>query len=1044
MKNKTTRTFLRCHVWLLAVILPTLALQPAYGQKVIRGQVTAQGEPLVGVSVIAKGTQKRTITNDKGRYAINATANDVLIFRYIGYKMQQIAVGGKATINVEMQANVRSLQDVVVVGYGTVAKSDLTGAVSSVKLKDINENRVISVPEALQGKIAGVQILNNTGAPGSGMTFNIRGQTSITGSSQPLIVIDGQPVESGAGATMAGSNYDGGYDQPPVDPLASLDPSDIASIEVLKDASATAIYGSRGANGVVLITTKSGQNGKNGKDRISYTVRFDISMLPRKQDVLGTTDFAKMQNEAALNDGQDSAWTQFQIDSIGQLPGTNWQDLIYHRAVSQDHQLTFSGRDARSNYYVTGNFSDQNSIIDRAYYKKGGLRVNYQRHVSDKLTLTTRNYFSLAGLSHGQQSNWTGILGSSVVMGALAVSPLKTAYDPGGDPDETLVNNPVLVMTKVKDKSKVRTLISNLTFDYKITKGLTYRLRGGVNDLYTLRQVYYPTGTFVGNQAPNGSATQAFNHNYNYMVDNLLTYKRVFEKKHSINAVAGFSYQHWYHEGSSVTNRSFPSDALTYYDMATATFPGATHNYYTDRALESLIARVNYAYRSKYLLTLTGRYDGDSRLATGHKWGFFPSIGIGWNVSSEKFFKDNIQFISRLKLRGSYGVAGNSSIGVGATQAKYGIDYVVVGENIQPGYVTGSFENPDLTWEKTSQYNAGIDLGLLDDRLTVSVDAYQKKTTGLLINLSLPGSAGYGSYATNVGQVNNQGLDVEASFDVLTGGAVRWNIGANFSTFKNEVDNMGPLSVIYGRNYIPAGQILFAQPLNVAMPGYPISAFIGYKTDGIYQSEEEVAKGPEAATAKPGDIKWVDTNGDGTITDEDRTIIGHPQPDFTYGFNTTLSYKRFTFSMSILGSHGNELLNLNKWLLSVNDTHGNYNALRDAYEGAWRGEGTSNLYPKLNTKSTRLHQRMPDWMVEDASFIRLQSISLGYTFHLLQNLGVESLRVFASGTNLYTITDYSGYDPNINAFGHASISGGLDFGTLPQPRTFSGGLELTF
>ncbi|GAA4307355.1 TonB-dependent receptor [Compostibacter hankyongensis] len=1043
MKNNTTYTCFRRYTGLTVLLLSGLFFQPAYAQRVIRGSVTVKGAPVAGVSVMVKGSQKKTITNENGRYAINAMRNDVLVFRYIGYKVRQIPVGEQAVINVALEENVRSLQDLVVVGYGTVAKSDLTGAISSVKLQQVNENRVISVPEALQGKIAGVQILNNTGAPGSGMTFNIRGETSITGSSQPLIVIDGQPIETSAGATMAGSNYDGGYDQPPVDPLASLDPSDIASIEVLKDASATAIYGSRGANGVVLITTKSGQNGKNGKDRISYTTRFDISMLPKKQKVLSPLDFMKFQNEAALNDGNDSAWTQHQIDSISVLPGTNWQDLIYHTAVSQDHQLTLSGRDAKSNYYVTGSFSDQNSVINHAYYKKGGLRVNYERHVSDRLKFTTRNYFSLAGLSHGQQSNWTGILGSSVVMGALAVSPLKNAYEPGGDPDETLVNNPVLVMTRVKDRSKVRTLISSATLDYRIAKGLSYQLKGGVNDLYTSRQVYYPTGTFVGNQAPNGSATQADNHNYNYMVDNLLTYKRVFQKTHSLNAVLGFSYQHWYHEGSSVTNRSFPSDALTYYDLATATFPGATHNYYQERALESIIGRVNYAYKSKYLLTLTGRYDGDSRLAVGQKWGFFPSVGIGWNVSGEDFFKDNISFISLLKLRGSYGVAGNSSIGVGATQAKYGVDYVVMGENIVPGYVTGSFENPDLTWEKTSQYNAGIDLGFINDRLTLTVDAYSKKTTGLLINLSLPGSAGYGSYATNVGEVNNKGVDVEANFNVLSG-KVRWDIGANFSAFKNEVDNMGPLSVIYGRNYIPAGQILFAQPLNVAMPGYPISAFLGYKTAGIYQTQEEVDKGPEASTAKPGDIKWVDTNGDGSITDEDRTLIGHPQPDFTYGFNTNLSYKRFTLSLSILGSQGNELLNLNKWLLSVNDTHGNYNALQDAYDHAWRGPGTSDLYPKLNTRSTRLHQRMPDWMVEDASFVRLQSVTIGYTLHALQHLGVESLRLFASGTNLYTLTDYSGYDPNINAFGNASISRGLDFGTLPQPRTFSFGLELTF
>ena len=1029
--------------YLPVLLLALCAFRPVKAQHMVSGRVSSGGEPLVGVSVAAKGTQRKTVTDDNGRYHILVGRNDILQFRYIGYKPEQIGVGNKVVVNLTMKPNVNALEDVVVVGYGTVAKSDLTGAVSSVKLDNVNENRVISVPEALQGRIAGVEIRNNTGAPGSGMTFNIRGQTSVTGSNQPLIVIDGQPIESGLSATMAGSHYDGGYDQPPTDPLAGLNPSDIASIEILKDASATAIYGSRGANGVVLITTKSGQNGSNGSDKITFSTRVDMSVLPRKLPVLSSLDFMKFQNEAALNDGADSVYTQFQIDSMSQAVNTNWQDLVYHTAVSQDYQLSLSGRDAKSNYFLTGDYSDQQSIIRHAWYKKGGLRLNYQRHLSSRLTLNSRTYFSYRNNAHGQQSNWTGILGSSVVLGALAVSPLKGAYDAAGDPDETLVNNPVLVMKKVVDKSVIRSLVSNLSLQYRIGHGLSYTLRGGVNNIYTLRQAYYPVGTFVGNQAPNGSGTRADNSNYNYTIDNLLSFKRVFHKAHSINAVVGFSYQHWYHDGSSVTDRGFPSDGLTYYDLSTAIFPGATYNYYTDRGLESILGRVNYSYKSRYLLTLTGRYDGDTRLAEGHKWDFFPSVGVGWNVKNESFLKDNLKFLDLLKLRASYGISGNSNIGVGATKAKYGVDFMVSGSNIVPGYTTGSFDNPNLGWENTTQYNAGADLGFLGDRITLTVDLYRKITTGLLMNLSLPASSGYGSYATNIGKVTNRGMDVEAAFHVLTG-KVQWSVSANISTFSNEVNNMGPLGVIYGRNYIPAGGILFAQPLNVAMPGYPISAFIGYRTDGIYQTADEVAKGPEASTAVPGDIKWVDTNGDGQITDQDKTVIGHPQPDFTWGFHSNLSYKGFSFAFSLFGSQGGELLNLNKWLLSVNDTHNNYNSFKVAYQHAWRGPGTSNLYPKLNTRSTRLHQRMPDWMVEDASFARLQSVTLGYSFGALKALGLESLKVFASGTNLYTLTSYSGYDPDINAFGNSALADGLDFGTLPQPRTFSAGVELTF
>ncbi|MEJ7828821.1 MAG: TonB-dependent receptor, partial [Segetibacter sp.] len=1028
---------------LVALFVSTtyLAAQNARADIRVKGIVTNKGgDALQGATIKVKGKNLASSTNTAGEFSIGVDPRSVLIVTYTGYKRQEVPVERRTQINIVLEDSISNLEDVTVVsvGYGTLRKSDVTGAISKITLENVNENKVISVPEALQGRVAGVQIITNTGEPGSGMTFNIRGKTSVTGNNQPLIVIDGQPIESGLGGTNAGIALDGGGQIPPADPMASINPNDIASIEILKDASSIAIYGSRGANGVVLITTKSG---KAGNDKLTYSTRFDLSQLPKKLKLLSSYDYMKYRNEAAKNDGKDSLYSDFQLDSISKETNTDWQDLVYRPALSQDHQLSFSGRDAKSNYLLSGNYSDQKSIIRKASYKRYGLRFNYERQVSPRLKVGIRNYMSLSNRIYGQQSNWTGILGSSVVMGALSFNPLNIPFDTDGDIDEDLVNNPLTVVNLVKDRTQIRTIISNLTIGYKITNNLQYELRAGVNDLYSLRNLYYPTGTFIGNTAPGGSATRADNSNSNYLVDNIFTYKKIFNDKHSLNAVAGFSYQTWRNAQSSVTNQNFPSNALTYFNMASAASPGRTYTTDERRSLESVLSRVNYAFDRRYIITLTGRYDGATRLAEGNRWNLFPSVGLGWNVSNEKFFGQ--QVLSTLKLRTSYGVAGNENIAIGATQASYGLNYAVVGSSIVPGYVIDNFANPLLGWETTKQINAGADFGFANDRFTFTVDAYRKTTTDLLINLALPGSVGFGNYFTNVGEVMNKGVDFEANYS-LPRGQVKIDLGANFSIFDNKVINMGPSAIIYGRTYLAGGAVLLGQALQVAKPGFPISSFWGYKTDGIYQNASEVAKDPAAGASKPGDVRWVDLNSDGQITDADKTVIGNPSADFTYGFNGNLSYKRLSFSFSIFGSQGAELLNITRWIVGGNNTTGNYNLLQDAWDGRWRGEGTSNLYPKVTTNSVRLNQRYPDWMVEDASFVRLQSLNIGYSFNLSGASKISAFKVFFSGTNLVTITKYTGYDPNVNAFGHNSLNSGVDFGTLPQPRTFSAGLEITF
>lgn len=1021
----------------------------------VRGTVTdKEGGPVPGVSINVKGKNTGTVSNEKGEFLLAVNPNSVLVISHLSYKRQEIAVANRTRVDVVMENSVSNMDEVVVVAYGKLKKSDLAGSISQVKLDDV-ENKVVSVPEALQGRVAGVQIITNTGEPGSGITFNVRGKTSVTGNNQPLIVIDGQPIETGLGATMAGIGVDGGLDIPPSDPLAGINPNDIASMEILKDASSIAIYGSRGANGVVLITTKSG---RAGRDKITYSNRFDMGQLPKKIKTLSSADYAHYRNEAYLNDGGDSlklgtaggTYSLRAIDSLYSAPNVDWQDIIYRNALSQDHQISISGRDAKNRYLLSGNFSDQKSIIRKAAFSRYGLRFNFDREINQKFSVGLRNYFSLSNRDYGQQSNWTGILGSSAVMGALSYNPLRTPYNEDGEVDENFANNPLLVTELVKDKTEIRTLISNLTAEYKFNKNFSYMLKAGINTLTSLRKVYYPTGTFIGNSAPGGSATQATQENVNALVDNILTFSKVFVKKHSVNIVGGFSYQTWKNAETSVNAMTFPSNALTYNNFATAANPGRFYNPERSRALASALSRLNYAYDKRYILTLTGRYDGATRLADGNKWHLFPSVGLGWNVSQEKFFEGLSNKVSLFKLRGSWGLAGNESIAIGATQANYGVNYVVLGSTIMPSYITSDFDNPTLGWETTEQVNVGADFGFLRDRITLTVDAYRKTTTDLLINMSLPGSAGYGNYYTNIGKLENEGIDIEANIDILRGSKLKWDAGANISFVDNKVLDLGPSEIIYGRGYFAGGDVLLSQPVQAALVGHPISTFWGYKTDGIYQNQQEINNYKDKngnlidPNAKPGDVKWVDVNGDGTITAADKTIIGNPNPDFTYGFNTGVSYKGFSLRMTIFGSHGNELLHLNRWIVGAGSTRGNYNLLQDYWDNRWHGEGTSNKYPRVNTAPIRLSQRFPDWMVEDASFVRLQAVNLSYNFKMPRRSKIEALKVFVSGTNLYTLTDYTGYDPNVNSFGHNSINSGVDFGTLPQPRTISGGVNVTF
>jgi len=1016
----------------------------------VSGQVTdTEGEVLVGIAIAVKGTHKGTFTDGNGKYMMQSlSATDVLEFTFLGMKTEARTVGRNTTINVVMQSNENIMDEVVVVGYGTVRKSDLTGSVSVVKMDDVAALPTMSALDAMQGKVAGVNIISNTGEPGSGMTFQVRGATSITGSNQPLIVLDGQPLNTDFGSVSANAGIEPTAQRPSTDPMANINPNDIESIQILKDASSTAIYGSAGANGVVLITTKSG---KEGKDVIKYNGRIDIAYLPKKLKVASTAEYFNFIYEAQLNDkiaNPRFASPEAAAEAAALLPNTNWQDETYETSVSHDHQISFSGGDKKMRYLISANFTDQQAIVKNGYFKRGGLRANLSRKLSSKLNLSSRIYLARNEKSQIPQSNSQGNISTSVVLSALAFKPEDVAYNDDGEIDGELTNNPVVMRETIQDKTETNTILANLKLEYDILKGLKFSINGNVNSINTVKQFYWPRTLWQG-KSNNGSGRRADNNNLTYVLEYLLSFNRRFGK-HNINAVGGYSWQEWRNTFSGMLSTGTPSDALGYNYFAWAQYPGKMQNGNTIRKMSSYLGRANYSFDDRYAVTFTGRADGSSRLAPGHKWGFFPSVGLAWNVDNEEFFKPVSSVVSNLKLRTSYGTSGNENIAIGATQSKIVYNDVVFGKNsVMPGFIVGNFAQPNLKWETTKQINVGLDIGLLKRRLDLTIDVYQKNTTDLLLNVTLPGSSTFGSYSNNAGEVRNRGVDIEVTGRILQG-KVNLNVSGNISFLKNKIMSMGADGIIYGQNYCDNGQYTLNQPIHIARAGQPVGMFLGYKTEGIYQTQEEIdnhiVNGRVVnPTAKPGDIRWADFNGDGQITADDRTIIGTPYPDFTYGFNVDLSYKDFSLAMTILGSKGNQLINFNKWIMDGLSTKTNGNISKAAYDGRWTGPGTSNLYPRPHTNDV-FNTRFPDWMVEGASYLRLQNVTVSYSIpkKLVRKAKLEKLRIYATGTNLFTITDYSGYDPAISAFGDRALQPGVDFGTLPAPRIISAGMEITF
>ncbi|WP_349318590.1 TonB-dependent receptor [Chitinophaga sp. MM2321] len=1020
----------------------TAAITPPF--TVIGTVFDENGEPLSGVNIVQEGMSKGVYTDRDGNFSIlvaDASKGTVLVFSFIGMKTQKLAVDGKTKINLKMKPETVGLNEVIAVGYGTVRKSDLTGSVSKVTLDDATDKPATSVEQLLQGRASGVQITSNTGAPGGGISFSIRGATSISGSNQPLIVIDGYPIDADNDAVKVSGGSQSGYlDKLPADnALANIDPADIESVEILKDASAAAIYGSRASNGVVLITTK---HGKTGRDRLSYNTRFDISSLPRKIDVLNTNDYLDYSNEAYLNSGQDSAYKADAMARLGSV-NTNWQDLIYRSAYSQNHQLSLSGGSDKLKYAVGAGYLGQQGIVKNSRYDRGSLLINLDREISKRFKFGVSLNGSISKNKAAMQSSDRNDPSTSVVYGALLSRPFDSPLTADDQIDQTQVGNPLTIIELADDQNRVTTLLANMYLNYNIAPGLDVKVNGGVNTRNSRRDFYMPRGTILGN-LEGGYAYLGESSSFNYLTEYTLNYNRTLNKKHRINAVAGYTWQQWDRKAFNINVLNFPNDNMLYYDLSSGSSISNPNTTTTQWGLASVIGRANYSFDNRFLATFTGREDGSTRLAAGNKWKFFPSVALGWNISNEKFMR-HVNAITSLKLRGSYGLSGNQAVPVGATQARLNSTGSVANEGIQIGYILANMPNNTLHWELTKQQNFGLDMALFHNRITFGFDYYKKRTDGLLIGLTIPPSNGFTQYNTNQGTVENKGYEFDLGAKILTKG-VKWDVSGNISFNRNKIISLGKgVQSFTGPAFFAVG----GQALNIFQVGSPIGSFYGYRILGIYQNQQDIDKSAQdPSNNKPGTFKFKDISGpdgvpDGIISAADRQIIGNPYPDFIFGITNNLEWKQFSLSFLILGNIGQDVINANRYTTDALSRGLQANVRKEAYDGRWTGEGSSDKYPQATTSASPFSNRFADFIVEDASFVRLKYITLSYTFENKKIKFARSLKFFATGTNLLTLTHYEGYDPEINSHGD-SMTPGIDSGSIPQYTTVSFGMNLGF
>jgi TonB-linked SusC/RagA family outer membrane protein len=997
----------------------------------IIGRVTDEnGEPLPGVSVTVQGTTRGVLSNANGEYTIKVEDQSaVLVFSFVGYLTKEITVGDQTTINVSMELEILGLGDIVVIGYGTVRKSDLTGSVASVGGKDFNRGVITNVDQALMGKVAGMEIDQTTGEPGGGVAIRIRGAGSITAGNEPLFVIDGMPIDNSPTLETGGGVYQGSNTNPK-NPLNTLNPNDIESIEVLKDASATAIYGSRGANGVILITTKQGNIGQT---RVDYNFSGSIQNAEKRYDLLGAQEYMTVLNEIKEDRGEDPLFSEEDFITVGD--GTDWQDQIFRTAYAQEHNLAVSGGNEKIRYFISGNYFDQESIVISNRLKRYGLRSNLDSKISDRLNISIK--LSVTDIEDdpavisNDASEFSGILSSVVFFDPTF--PVKDENGNYSHSNDMLLSNPVSIAEGVDNHISTFRTMGNLALNYQITDGLSNKIQLYVDRQDVRKDTYNSTLTFEGDMR-NGVARIQTLERTNIAAEYFANYKKKIGENHDIEVTAGTSYQNFEDKTQTSDAMDFPSDVLGTNNMGLGnTMYAKVNSSYTGFRLLSFFGRINYNIFEKFLFTGTFRADGSSRFGKDNKFGYFPSLALAWKLDEERFIPD---LFYQLKLRMSWGTTGNQEIGNFTHKATYSASDLVAMDN-RAELCTGPvrLENPNLKWETAEQFDVGLDASILKGRISGIFDFFIKNTRDLLLDLPLPQSSGFSSQLINIGGMTNRGFEANIISSNIVGKNFNWNTTLSFATLHNEVTDIGPLEMIV-TGYTPESN----ENVSIVMPGVPLNAYYGYNITGIYQTEEEVANSAQP-NSEPGWPIYEDVNGDGTVTPNDRIVLGDPFPDFTFGIRNSLNYRNISLDIFIDGKYGNELFNGTAMAQAYPRTFiRNRNAaqMRDR----WTPDNPDAKWPSATEPYSYGPGIITSMFVEDASYIRLRSVQLSYSIPTKNINFLQSASIYLTGGNLLTITNYSGVNPDASLHGRSNVI--VDFCTVPLARTYTLGLNVSF
>ena len=1035
----------------MALLLAFMPLWVMAQTVVIKGSVSDADGPLMGATVKVKGTSNATITDYDGRYSISASKGQTLEVSYIGYVAKNVQVGSQTTIDIILEADGRLLSDVVVVGYGQMKRSDLTGSVVSVDDKAIKQSVPTSIDQVLQGRAAGVQIQANSGTPGGNSSIRIRGTNSINLTSQPIFVIDGVVIET---STSDDSS----------NPLAAINPNDIVSMDILKDASATAIYGSRASNGVIMVTTRRGQK---GDALVTYDGYVGWQNMPKHLDVLNLREYAEHHN--AVSDAQivNPGSSYVRPDLLSD--GTDWQDELFRNAFTTSHNVGITGGKEGISYAFSGGYLDQEGIALGSSFNRLTLRSNIDAQLKSWLK---------GGISFSMTSSKQKLgTDNNLIMNALRSQPSTAVYNADGGfdgPDDVwMPENPVAIALLRDNYNKKDNFRLNTYLEATIIKGLTLKTEVSA-DYNNQRFYYYEPDYQLGiktNDIRTGKWTKTNSKYWSWR--NILTYDASFAEKHNVNVMIGqeMSHSHWETQASTATG--YLSNSATdpsAGDVTQSTGTGSQVN----SSIFSYFGRLFYNFDDRYLLTATLRRDGSSKFAEDNRWGWFPSAALAWKVSNENFLKDN-KVLNNLKLRLGWGATGNQNVENWAYMALLASKTTPWGT----GVLNGNNANPNLKWETTYSTNVGLDFAFFNNRIEFIVDWYYKNTKDLLLQMPLPGflgSTGQGAASNpwaNVGSIRNTGIEFTLNTVNIDKGGFLWRSNAVFSLNRNKVTALDTEnSELYYNLSIGSDNTNVTK----TVVGKPIGQFWGYKVIGMFNKPEDFyykdAQGNVKQVALPegetigkneawlGDFIFADLNGDGVITNDDQTFIGNPEPKFTWGFGNTFSYKGFDLTVFFTGSYGNDVVNYNRRWIEITGSTSNLSkdVLNYARVEMINPDGPDDFrnyhvvnagttMPRLYTESYKnLNNRMSDNYVEDGSYIRLQNVSLAYTFpkNWIKKIHLENLKIYCNIQNLFTWSEYKGYDPEVGSLYGNTLLNGVDYGRYPTPRIYTVGLNVAF